>query len=250
VSDEIIDSVHDAATTAPLDTTPVDPLFREELDTVIWFQQEVREGRRLPITEADAVAHSLYVALQHSAQSQLPQLPLADMSKYVAVHACNVSLLGMALGEHVGLDGGEVRDLGMAALLHDIGMARMPVSVLAKAEQLDPAERDRIRQHPVEGARIILDADAALEVAVVVAYEHHIRMDGSGYPELTFKRETHYATRLVQLCDIYHALRSPRPFRKPWPPEVVYSFIKERAGFEFDPDVTAAFIRMLEQRNA
>ena len=240
----------DNAADAPLDTTPVDPRFREELDTVFWLQQEVREGRRLPVTEADAVAHSLYVALQHSAQSRLPQLPLADMSQYVAVHASNVSLLAMALGEYVGLHAGEVRDLGMAALLHDIGMARTPVSVLAKAEQLDTEERDRIRQHPVEGARIILEADGSLEVAVVVAYEHHIRLDGSGYPVLTFKRQTHYATRLVQLCDIYHALRSPRPFRKPWPPEIVYSFIRERAGFEFDPDITTSFIKMLEQRNA
>jgi HD-GYP domain-containing protein (c-di-GMP phosphodiesterase class II) len=231
-----------------LDTAPVPQLLREELDTALWIERQVREGRRLPVLEADAVSHSLFVALQQHGPAGVPQLPLADMSHYVAVHAVNVSLLAMALGESVGLHDGEVRQLGMAALLHDIGMARMPAGVLAKAEQLDAAERERIRQHPLEGARIIVDADASLDLAAVVAFEHHLRPDGAGYPALTFPRSGHYASRLVQLCDIYHALRSPRPFRKAWPLEIVFSFINERAGFEFDPELAAALTRMLQQR--
>lgn len=233
-----------------LDTAPVDPRFREELDTVFWLLQEVREERALPVTEADAVTHSLFVALQQDGPHVLPQLPLHDMSEYVAVHAINVALLAMALGEFDGLGEVEVRDVGMAALLHDIGMARMPVEMLAKSDQLETAEREQIKQHPLLGAQIIVAADAALDLAAVVAYEHHIRMDGSGYPKLTYERTGHFATRLVQLCDVYHALRSPRPFRKAWPPEIVFSFINERAGFEFDPQLATALTRMLAQRNA
>jgi len=239
--------IPDAADTL-LDSEPTDPRFREELDAVFWLQQEVRDGRRLPVTEADAVSHSLYVALQQDGAARIPQLPLHDMTEYVAVHAINVSLLAMALGEHVGLDAGEVRDLGMAALLHDIGMAQLPTDLLGKAEQLEDEERELIKQHPLRGARIIVEADAALDLAAVVAYEHHLRPDGSGYPVLTYPRTSHYASRLVQLCDIYHALRSPRPFRSAWPADIVASFISERAGFEFDPELATQLTKMLRAR--
>jgi HD-GYP domain-containing protein (c-di-GMP phosphodiesterase class II) len=233
---------------ATLDATPVPELFREELDTVFWIEEQVRGGRPLPVLEADAVTHSLFVALQRGGPTSLPQLPLRHMTEYVSVHAVNVSLLAMALGEFEGLDGDEVRQLGMAALLHDIGMARTPVDILSKAEQLDEAERELVKRHPVDGARIIIEADAALDLPAVVAFEHHLRPDGSGYPRLTFTRSGHYASRLVQLCDIYHALRSPRPFRKAWPADIVISFVNERAGFEFDPVLAAALTRMVQQR--
>lgn len=235
---------------APLDNAPFDPRFREELETMFWVQQQVRDGRRLPVTEADAVTHSLFVALQQDGPAALPQLPLRDMSEYVAVHAINVSLLAMALAEFTELDADAVRELGMAALLHDIGMASLPPELLGKAEQLNTAERELMKRHPIEGARIIVEAAGALDVAAVVAYEHHIMPEGSGYPTLTYRRSAHLASRLVQLCDSYHALRSPRPYRKAWPADMTLSFVRERAGFEFDPELTTSLTQMLVQRNA
>jgi HD-GYP domain-containing protein (c-di-GMP phosphodiesterase class II) len=232
---------------APLDSAPVPDRFREELDTVFWLEQQVREGRRLPVLEADAVTHSLYAALQDNGRRRLPQLPLHDMSEYVAVHAVNVSLLAMTFGEFLGLDGGEVRDLGMAALLHDIGMARVPLEVVARSGPLSELERQRISEHPAAGARIIIEAGAS-DLAAVVAFEHHLRPDGTGYPKLNFPRTGHYASRIVQLCDIYHALRSPRPFRTAWPADLVFAFINERAGYEFDPELAAALATMLGER--
>lgn len=234
--------------TTQLDTAPVPDLFREELDTVLWIEQQVRDGRPLPVLEADAVVHSLFVSLQQAGPQSLPQLPLHDMTRYVAVHAVNVSILAMALAEHDGLDPGAARDAGMAGLLHDIGMARVPVDILAKAEQLTESERERVKEHPVEGARIIVEADAALDLAAVAAFEHHLRPDGTGYPKLRFPRAGHYMSRLVQLCDIYHALRSPRPFRKAWPEDIVLSFVNERAGFEFDPELAARLTRLVAER--
>jgi HD-GYP domain-containing protein (c-di-GMP phosphodiesterase class II) len=208
---------------------------------------QVRQGRALPVTEAEAVAHSLYVSMRLDGPTTLPQIPLHRMAEYVAVHAINVSLLAMALAEFAGLDHTAVREIGLAGLLHDVGMARVPVELLAKADQLDPAERELVRQHPLEGARIIVEAEASFELAAVVAYEHHLRIDGAGYPELRFPRKPHFASQLVQLCDVYHALSSPRPFRQAWPADLVFAFINERAGFEFDPDLATKMVRMVKQ---
>ena len=233
-----------------LDTAPVDPRFNEEHKAVFWLMHQVRQGRPLPVMEAEAVAHSLYVSMRLDGPTTLPQLPLHRMAEYVAVHAINVSLLAMALAEFDGIDSAAVREVGLAGLLHDIGMARVPVGVLAKADQLDDAERELVKQHPIEGARIIVEADAALELAAVVAYEHHLRSDGAGYPAVRYPRKPHYASSLVQLCDVYHALRSPRPFRQPWPTDLAFSFINERAAFDFDPDLAAKFIAMIKKHGA
>lgn len=218
-----------------------------ELEAVRWFQQEIREGRPLAVAEAQTVVGSLFVAMRPEGRLSLPRLSLTDMTDYVAIHALNVCLLGMALAEYVDFDGDATRKVGLAALLHDIGMARMPVDIIAKPGQISADERDRIKSHPVEGARIIIAADPSLDLAAVVAYEHHLKMDGSGYPRLTYPRAGHYVSRLVQLCDIYHALRSPRPFREAWPRSVIHSFINERAGFEFHPALAAALTRLAQQ---
>jgi HD-GYP domain-containing protein (c-di-GMP phosphodiesterase class II) len=136
----------------------------------------------------------------------------------------------------------------MAALLHDIGMAPMPAGVLAKAEQLVAGERDRIRQHSLEGARIIVDADASLDLAAAVAFEHHLRPYGAGYPALT-SRGAATSPAASSSCATSTTLSAARaPFRKAWPLEIVFSFINERAGFEFDPQLAAALTRMLQQR--
>jgi putative nucleotidyltransferase with HDIG domain len=221
--------------------------LQQELDTVLWLQQEVREGRPLPVLEAFVTANALYLAIKPEGKLKLHMLPLSDMTRYVVVHALNVSMLAMAMAEFADFDTEAARKIGLAALLHDIGMARMPVDILAKPGQISADERDRIKEHPVEGARIIMAANGTLDLATVVAYEHHLKMDGSGYPKLTYPRTGHYVSRLVQLCDIYHALSSPRPFRTAWPRDIIFSFLNERAGFEFHPTLAATLVRMVQQ---
>ena len=232
--------------TRQLDTAEPDPRFAEELKAVFWLMYQVRQGRPLPVMEAEAVAHSLYVGMRMDGPVTVPQMPLNRMAEYVAVHAINVSLLVMGLAEFVGLDSNAVREIGLAGLLCDVGMTRVPVELLAKAEQLTDEERQLVKQHPTVGARIIVEAQASLDLAAVVAYEHHLRADGSGYPALQYARRPHYASQLVQLCDVYHALRSPRPFRQSFPIDLACSFINERAGYDFEPDLAAKMIQMLQ----
>src|SRR5690606_345738 len=134
----------------------------------------------------------------------------------------------------------------LAALLHDCGMWRFPPALLTKEDALTDEDRRRIKERPVVGARIILEASTALDLPAVVAYEHHVRQDGSGYPTFHYPRAPHYISRLVQVCDVFQALRSERPFRKPWPTEFVLSFLRERSGFEFHPGIVQALISVAE----
>lgn len=226
-----------------MQTTEFDPRLREEIDAVFWLFEEVRQDRPLQVIEAEAVAHSLYVSMRPEGEVTLPWLPLHDMKEYNAVHAINMSLLAMGTAEiALGLDEEAVRAIGLAGLLADIGMVRVPVELLAKAEQLTEEERAMVTRHPIDGAFIIANADASLDLAAVVAYEHHLKPDGSGYPHLTYPRIPHRISRLIAVCDTYHALRSPRPFREEWPKDITASFLQQRAGFDYDPDMVTAVL--------
>ena len=234
-------------TDVKLETAEFDPRFREEIDAVFWLFEEVRAGRELPVLEAEAVGHSLYVSMRLDGKVAVPQLPLHDMKEYNAVHGINVALLAMGVAESIGYEERAVRAIGIAGLLHDIGMVRVPLDLLAKAEQFTEEERTVVTKHPVEGAMIIAAADASLDLAAVTAYEHHIKPDGSGYPHLSFPRRPQRVSSLVAVCDTYHALSSPRPFREAWPKEIVFSFLQQRAGFDFDADMVGAVTRVMRE---
>src|SRR5690606_4476522 len=118
--------------------------------------------------------------------------------------------------------------------------------VLTKPGKLTDEERQIMNRRPVDGARVILGTGDAPDLAAVVAYEHHIMIDGGGYPNLKFRRDCHFASRLVHICDVYDALRTRRPYRDAWEAERVMGYIAERAGTEFDTDLARSFIDMME----
>ncbi len=104
-----------------------------------------------------------------------------------------------------------------------------------------------MNEHPAAGARLLLEAEEDLDLAIVVAYEHHIMINGGGYPSLHYQRPCHHASKLVHVCDVYDALRTRRPYRDAWEFERVLGYLNERAGLEFDAELAAAFIRMMRQ---
>ena len=135
----------------------------------------------------------------------------------------------------------------MAGLLHDIGKTRIPIEILTKPGKLTDEERAIINSHPVDGARIIFQSEDDLEMAATVAYEHHVMLNGGGYPSMHYNRPCAIASRLVHVCDVFDALSTKRPYRDAWPTDKTVVYLEERAGLEFDPDIVAAFVRTLRE---
>ncbi len=221
--------------------------LREEAETVGWMHEEMLGGHPLPLAEAAAVVRSLSVAMHGDQAMVMPLVRLRRYDEYTTTHSMNVSVLAMALSEWVGLGARDVRSFGVAGLLHDIGKIRIPAEILNKAGRLTPEEREAMNRHPVEGARIIVDAEENLDLAAVVAYEHHVMVNGGGYPRFDYPRECHHASKLVHVCDVYDALRTNRPYRAAWPAPKVLAYVEERAGTEFDPDAARAFVKMMAE---
>ncbi len=221
--------------------------LREEADAVRWLHDELQDDRDLHLLEAEAVVRSLSVAMHGDQACLIPLLRLKQFDQYTTTHALNVSILTMALAEYIGLGPTEVRQFGIAGLLHDLGKVKIPEEILNKPGKLTDQERLIMNNHTVEGARLILAAEQHLDMAAVVAYEHHIKMDGGGYPTLRHPRKCHQASELVHVCDVFDALRTDRPYRDAWPAERVMKMIGEGAGQEFDPNLVHAFSEMIRQ---
>jgi putative nucleotidyltransferase with HDIG domain len=231
----------------PLPTATISFSLGEEVDTLQWLQREVQTTGAIPLAEAEAVVRSLAVAMHGGRQVMLPLLHLKEFDQYTTTHSLNVSVLSMALAEFLGLSAADVRTFGISGLLHDIGKIKIPLDVLTKPGKLTDDERALMNEHPVAGARMLLDVDEDLDLAVVVAYEHHIMINGGGYPVLRYARACHQASKLVHVCDVYDALRTRRPYREAWSFEKTLGYLEERSGMEFDPDLCGAFVRMMKQ---
>jgi putative nucleotidyltransferase with HDIG domain len=231
----------------PLQTATIAFSLGEEVETLRWLQGEVQNTGAVPLAEAEAVVRSLAVAMHGGRQIMLPLLQLKEFDQYTTTHSMNVAVLSMALAEFLGLSATDVRSFGIAGLLHDIGKVKIPLEVLTKPGKLTDDERTLMNEHPVAGARMLLEVDEELDLAVVVAYEHHIMINGGGYPVLHYARDCHHASKLVHVCDVYDALRTRRPYREAWTFEKTLGYLQERSGLEFDPELCAAFIRMMHQ---
>ncbi len=131
--------------------------------------------------------------------------------------------------------------------MHDLGKTKIPLEILNKPGTLTDEERTVMKNHTIEGARIILSSEPDLDLAAVVAYEHHVMLNGGGYPTFAFARDCHHGSKFVHVCDVYDALRTRRPYRDAWPAEKVLAYMEERSGTEFDGQVAHAFTHMMRE---
>jgi HD-GYP domain-containing protein (c-di-GMP phosphodiesterase class II) len=213
--------------------------LNEEADIVRSIYQRAAEGG-VALDEVETVVASLSVAMHAEGQLLMPLLEFPGQDAANALHAINVSLLAMTLGESLGMASHDVHAVGSAALLHDVGIAGLPPELLGKPS-LTPEERRVIEQHPEIGARMLFAKSAMFDLAAIVCYEHHMRPDGTGFPRTRFPREMHYSSKIVAVCDVYDALRTPRAYRPAWTPQRAWEFVEEGAGTMFDPGIARAF---------
>lgn len=228
-----------------LPTATVRYSLNDEANAVRWMHDEVQGTGSLPLIEAESVVRSLSVAMHGDKNIVIPLLQLKEFDQYTTTHSLNVSVLTMALAEWMGMGAKDVRAFGVAGLLHDLGKVRIPKDVLTKPGKLSDEEWVIMRKHPVDGAKIIYESDRDLDLAAAVAYEHHIMINGQGYPKRHFDRGVHAASKLVHVCDVYDALRTNRPYREAWDSEKVLTHMEKGAGTDFDLESATAFVTMM-----
>jgi putative nucleotidyltransferase with HDIG domain len=159
-------------------------------------------------------------------------------------HSRRLVELSTRLAKEMGVDEKEIANLRRGALLHDIGKLAIPDDILLKPGELNDAERKLLQQHPVY-AKQMLSQISFLQPAVEVAYSHHERWDGLGYPEGLKGTDIPLSARMFAIIDQWDALTSDRPYRKAWSQESVIAYLRENSGKIYDPEIVTVFLRII-----
>ena len=174
---------------------------------------------------------------------------LREYDEYTYTHSVNVCIFAVALGKRIGMTKLQLYELGVGALMHDIGKSRVPADLLQKATALDDDDWRRIKAHPWLGMLTLFQLRGQQELpyrAMVVAHEHHMRGDFSGYPRVIRQRSIAMSSKIVAVADAYDAATSRRSYQtKPYPPSAVLQEMRDNPRRGLDPVVVKAFITLL-----
>ena len=194
---------------------------------------------------ARLIIDTLAKAVSQDRTSMLMLTSLKGHDAYTFTHMVNVSLLTMAQARTLGIQGPMLREFGLAGLMHDIGKVRTPHEILNKPDRLTDEEQVIMRQHVVDGAQILRHTPEMPPLAAIVAFEHHLKQDQSGYPEKIGSRTLNLCTMLVSIADVFDALRSKRVYRDALPAVRVRKMLAEQSGTAFEPTLLRRFISLV-----
>ena len=209
----------------------------------IWESAQT-EGRP-DATLARNMVDGLAQAVAQNRTALLALTTLKNYDNYTFTHMVNVSILMMGQARALGIDGGLLREFGLAALMHDIGKVRTPLEVLNKPDKLTDAEFVIMKRHVVDGAEILRGTPDVPALAPVVAFEHHLRIDGSGYPNGVKRGALNLGTMLCGIADVYDAMRSQRAYQQAFPTDRILEVLKRNDGQQFDQHLVRRFVQLL-----
>jgi HD-GYP domain-containing protein (c-di-GMP phosphodiesterase class II) len=164
--------------------------------------------------------------------------------EYTSSHARAITDMALEVGTQLGLDPKSLKRLELGALFHDIGKIGIPSEVLLKPGSLTPNERKVIEQHPELGERILAPIVRLSDVRPIVRHCHE-RFDGAGYPDRLAAEDIPLESRIILVCDAFHAMTTDRPYRGRLPLEEACRRLRDGAGTQFDPDVVGVFLDVL-----
>ena len=170
---------------------------------------------------------------------------LQDHDDYTVTHSLNVCTMVLAQAMRSVSRRSRIREIGLSALLHDIGKIQIPREVLHKPGKLDAKEFAQVAEHPVDGANTLRKIDCGSELPMVVCFEHHIKYNYGGYPKVTYRVPLNIASYMTQIADVYDALRTNRPYRKSLSLETSITIMREGRGTEFEPVLFDNFMEII-----
>ena len=209
----------------------------------------VRMGQSPNLKKIKRVVQGIVDQILNEETSLIGLTTLRDYDEYTFVHSVNVCIFSVALGRKIGLGRRQLYELGVAALLHDIGKSRVPVSIITKPAGLDDDEWAQVRAHPWLGALTLFGVRGQSDLpyrAIIVAHEHHMKTDLTGYPRVLRQREMSIYSKIVAVADGFDAATTRRAYQsEPFSPADVLREMRENPRRGMDPVIVKAFISMV-----
>ncbi len=222
--------------------------YVRSLDVTREVMTSARLGRGVGLKRVKRAVQGIVDSILTDAASLIGLTTLREFDEYTFVHSVNVSILSVALGRRLGLTKPQLLDLGLAALLHDMGKSRVPLELLNKRGTLDDRERAVLQTHTWQGVLSMFampTGSARPWRAMTTAYEHHMRIDLSGYPLPLRSRRISLYSKIISVADGFDAATTTRVYQDaPWTPADVLRGMRDNTRLGLDPVVVKAFINL------
>jgi HD-GYP domain-containing protein (c-di-GMP phosphodiesterase class II) len=219
----------------------------QEADHLLEIYDAVRTGETLDLTAIHHIVDGFIASFHQQKDAFMAFAPLRSMDEYTYTHSTNICILNIAQAQSLGIEGKMLSDIGLAAMLHDVGKMFVPHEILAKAGQLSEKEWHIMQQHPALGADYLLKTPGIPHLAVVTAYEHHMRFDGTGYPRCDQPWTQHLCSHMTAISDAYDAMRTHRTYDEAMSFDQIATILLNLAGTKLHPQLTRNFITMLSR---
>ena len=220
-------------------------LYTEAVSVAESVWESARTEGQPDATVARAMVDGLAQAVSQNRTALLALTTLKNYDNYTFTHMVNVSILTMGQARALAIDGPLLREFGLAALMHDIGKVRTPLDVLNKPDALTDAEFTIMKRHTVDGAEILRATPDIPALVPIVAFEHHLRSDGTGYPGAVKRPTLNVGTMLCSIADVYDAMRSQRSYQQSLPSDRVLEVLKRNDGLQFDQHLVRRFTQLV-----
>ncbi len=219
--------------------------YQESLTVMIDLMTEVRLGQIPSTSHASAVIGNMRDLILSEDNALLGLTQLKAYDNYTYHHSVNVAILSLSFAHSMGLPEEMVKKVGLAGLLHDLGKVRMAEGIIKKPGALTEDEMRIMRRHPELGAEIVETMPGMDGETHDIVLHHHMRFDGTGYPNLAAGTEIHPQGTFVALADCYDALTTTRPYQKSRHPSEAIRIMRHMSGKAYAPDVLNSFVGML-----
>ncbi|HEV7279592.1 MAG TPA: HD domain-containing phosphohydrolase [Pirellulaceae bacterium] len=188
------------------------------------------------VATAEEIARDVLQVVNHDGFAVSEAMSLLHHDKSTFQHSCNVSIYAATLAKRLGLSDAELTSLIAGGMVHDVGKRDIPGYILRKPGLLDARERELIRQHPAAGFRMVAPLGKLTWAQLMMVYQHHERIDGTGYPVGAFGEEIHLWGRLCAVADVFDALTAKRSYREPGTAAAAIAIMQGETG-HFDLDL-------------
>jgi len=206
---------------------------------------EARMGKAIEAEHAMPLVEEIASSVMRNPGALIGLARLKTADDYTYMHSVAVCALMIALSRQLGLSDEEVREAGLAGLLHDIGKMAVAPEILNKPGRLTEEEFTSVKEHPSAGYEMLLEAKGVGKIALDVCLHHHEKVDGSGYPKGLHGDQISLYAKMGAVCDVYDAITSNRPYKAGWCPAESLKKMAEWSKGHFDEKVFQAFIRSM-----
>ncbi len=214
-------------------------------EAVVSMFSEARMGRAVDASGATELVNEIAESVTRNPSALISLARLKTADDYTYLHSVAVCALMVALARQVRLPDDDVRQAGMAGLLHDLGKAAIPLDILNKPGKLTDEEFAIVREHPVAGHAMLSEAGGASAAVLDACLHHHEKMDGTGYPHRQQGEGISLVARMAAICDVYDAITSDRAYKRGWDPAESVRRMAEWGGAHFDQRLFQAFVKSI-----